>query len=170
MKEIEVKILNIDKDKIVKQLIALGGIKTFDGQIKARFYSNEQGKRLRLRQMKTLHPKSFSYVLNYKDRGNAEGMMVNEEHEVAVSDYIGMVAILESIGFKQYKTSEKTRISYKIDDIVFDIDTYDGIPSLLEVESSSQTSVKRGVSLLGYSMKDTVIISEQQLKNQYGLK
>ena len=50
MQELEVKILEIDKNKIIEKLESLNAVKVFDGSIEAEFYFIN-GKKIRLRKM-----------------------------------------------------------------------------------------------------------------------
>jgi adenylate cyclase class IV len=42
--------------------------------------------------------------------------------------------LFASLGLQEQWKKEKIRVSYTIDDVIFDIDFYDGIPPLLEIE------------------------------------
>ena len=161
--EFEVKVLEIDEERVKIKLKSLGAVEIFNGHIAANFFKNAEGLKLRLRRMDDKN------VLTYKVRQTHEAIMHNEEEEVVFDNYEGMKQILLASGFKQYGHSEKTRVSYEYQGIHFDIDTMPGIPTFLEVEASNVDDVKRGVELIGYTMAQTNTLTERKLKEHYGI-
>ena len=97
-------------------------------------------------------------------------MLHNEEYEVETSDFAAMAKILEIAGLEKYGESIKTRVSYILGDITFDIDTYPGIPEYAEVEAQTREKVEEGVKLLGFTMADTTCITESDLREKYRVK
>ena len=163
MQEIEVKILDINLEKTATLLESKGAKKVSDEVLDAYFYRNTAGAKLRLRRMGT------RTILTYKQKNSYEGVMRNEEYEVEVSHFEDFVEILTGIGFEQYGSSTKRRITYTLGEAHYDLDKYEGIPWLIEVEGQTQEAVEAGVALLGYTMDDTCTITERQVKEKYGL-
>jgi len=161
--ELEVKILEIDTEKVTSILKSLGAVETFSGTISADFFKNSTGLKLRLRRM------DGGNVLTYKIVQASTDIMQNEEIEVIFDNYEGMKQVLLVSGFEQYGHSEKTRISYQYQNMHFDIDTMAGIPTFLEVEAANEEDLKKGVELLGYSMEQTNTLTERTLKEHYGI-
>jgi adenylate cyclase class IV len=62
--------------------------------------------------------------MTYKIRQENSLAKSNKEYEVEFKDYENMCFILENVGFKKYGYSVKKRISYILDNIVFDIDDF----------------------------------------------
>jgi predicted adenylyl cyclase CyaB len=163
MKEIEVKILEIDVPRTLGKLEQIGAEKVDEGIISALFFESKKnplgkGKVLRLR-------RHFNeYELCYKEKLKEEGVKSNEEVEVTVSDFRTARILLEKLGFSVYDKIEKRRVSYKITktigkqlyDVKFEFDTILGIPTYLEIEATRSDLVKQYVERLGYKMKDTV--------------
>lgn len=161
--ELEIKILEIDTDKVTSTLKLLGAVEIFNGTIAADFFKNTTGVKLRLRRM------DGKNILTYKIVQASTAIMQNEEIEVIFDNYDGMKQVLLASGFEQYGHSEKMRVSYEYQNIHFDIDTMAGIPTFLEVEASNADDVKRGVELLGYTMEQTCTLTERTLKEHYGI-
>lgn len=162
MDEIEVKILEVDGDSIRRKLEVLGAKKKFEGTIVAHFYRRgTNGKKIRLRQM------GDTCYVTAKQRIGTDRMLHNEEHEVETSDFESMAKILEIAGLTKYGESIKTRVSYVLDGITFDLDTYPGIPEYAEVEAQTREEVERWVKLLGFTMDDTDCITESKLREMY---
>lgn len=93
----------------------------------------------------------------------------NQEFEVEVSDFFTMSQILLLAWLEKYGESIKSRESYHLWDIHFDMDEYPGIPTYVEVESDTADKVKSWVKLLWYKMKDTVIMTESDLREKWGV-
>jgi adenylate cyclase class IV len=118
MQEIEVKILDIDGESIRRKLEVMGAKKKFEGTIVAHFFRGPNGKKIRLRRM------GDTCYVTAKQRVGSDGMLHNEEYEVETSDFASMAKILEIAGLEKYGDSIKTRESYTLNDITFDIDNY----------------------------------------------
>ncbi len=161
--EIEVKILEIDVEKITAKLIELGAVKVFDGAIYADFFKNKDGQKLRLRKM------DGANILTFKKVISSSKIMQNEEIEISFDDYEGMKQLLNELGFSQYGTSEKRRITYKLGETLFEIDTLPKIPTFLEIEASSTEELRKAVELMGYTMEQTSTLTERTIKEHYGV-
>ncbi|MDD2908392.1 MAG: CYTH domain-containing protein [Candidatus Gracilibacteria bacterium] len=163
MHEIEVKILEIDKDFIIQKLESMGAKLTFCGEIENEFYQNNDGKRIRLRKM------GGKNIMTLKTKIENENMKASNEYEVEFLEYETFKIILENVGFKFSIKTNKQRISYHLGEIAFDIDDFPGIPTFIEVEAQTTKNVIKGVELLGYTMDDTKTFGERELKEYYNL-
>ncbi len=161
--EVEVKVLEIDAEKVIAKLQSLGAIEVFHGRVLNDFFKNTAGLKLRLRRMNNKN------ILTYKIIHPSETVIDNEEIEVTFDNYDGLKQILLASGFEHYASSQKSRISYVYQNIHFDIDTIPHIPTFLEVEGNNTEDVKRGVELLGYTMDQTSTFTERTLKEHYGI-
>jgi len=108
MKELEVKILEIDKKSTITKLEKLGAVKTFDDKIVAEFFLNQEKKKIRLRK------KWDKNILTYKIKNIAQNINSNTEYEITFDNYENMVSILTNIWFEKYGSSKKHRISYTL--------------------------------------------------------
>lgn len=163
MLEIEVKILEINKEEIISKLENLWALKTFSWDIENDFFYNAEWKRVRLRKM---WGKNF---ITYKVKKENVLAKSNHEYELEFFDYETMFTILENIWFKHYWNSNKKRISYHVENIAFDIDDFPGIPTFIEVEAQTTENVIKWVELLWYTMEDTKTFWEKELKEYYWL-
>ena len=168
MKEIEVKILEIDVDKVVSKLVDIGAVKEGESDISASHYDFEDN---------TLHKSGISLRLRKwgdkieftsKKKLNSEHDKIREELQVEVNDFDEMDKILKSIGFGEKIDMNKKRISYVLGDIRFEIDTYEGIPTFLEIEAPSEEILEEMVLKLGFSMKDTKPWNGKKVWKHYG--
>ena len=156
MKEVEIKIKNIDKEKIVEKITSLGAKKKFSGRvIDFRFDTidrdlSRQGKVLRVRQ------KGFLTFLNFKGkkRNDDENIIGRNEIGVRVSNLGKMQTILNEMGYIKIFELNKFRTEYKLEDVSFDIDEYVGLDPILEIESDNYDTVKKYLQKLEINEED----------------
>ncbi len=155
MKEIEVKIRNVDKEKIIEKIEKLGAQKIFTGRvIDYRFDTpdrdlSRQGKALRIRQ------KGKYIYLNLKGKKKSiQNITGRDEIGVKISNLKIMYKILNELGYIKIFELYKYRTEYRLDDITFDIDEYLGLAPLLEIESDSYDKVKDYMKKLDLDPKD----------------
>ncbi len=161
MKEIEVKILEIDVDSVIEKLKSLGAEKEKEVDILA-FHYDVDGVSLRLRKV------GDKVEFTSKKDIESENAKIREELEVEVDDFEKMSEILESIGFIEKIELRKKRISYVLEDVRFEIDTYEGIPTFLEIEVPNEEKLFEMVSKLGFSVSDTKPWSWKKVLKHYG--
>lgn len=135
--EYEIRILEIDKEEIIKKLEKLGAIK--NGEFKQKRYVYdlkpvEKGKWIRLR------TNGKNTTLTYKDIvSNTIGG--TKELEFEVEDFNKANEFLEKIGFKNRSYQENERIQYILRDIEIDIDSWPMIPTYMEIEGKSEDEI-----------------------------
>ena len=171
MKEIEVKILEIDEEKVIKRLEELGAEKTFDGEISDLMFDfpgntlrkNKCSCRLRSKNKK-------EFLLTFKNKLSKEAVKITEETEVVVENYENMKKILLSLGLSVFREHSNQRKTYVLDETKFEIDQKQGIPVFLEIESKDTTSLKKSIELLGYGIDDAKPWTWSDLKRHYGFE
>ncbi len=155
MKEVEVKIKNINKRDIIKKVTDLGAQKIFSGKvIDFRFDTPErdlsrQGKALRIRQ------KGRHIYLNVKGKKKSvESIHGREELGVRISNFKTMQKMLQELGYIKIFELTKYRTEYRLKDINFDIDEYIGLDPILEIESTSYDKVEKYIKKLEINEED----------------
>lgn len=156
------KILNVNKDEIIKRLTELNCIKVFDGPMNSVYLDVEdENKFLRIRK------KGEKEFITLKlDKGDNE-MKINEEHEIEIKDFDTARKIFNELGFKEFSTDFRERISYKLRNSLVEINLYKNIPHFLEVESPNKEELKEIVELLGFTMNETNNWSGKDVINYY---
>ena len=155
MKEIEVKILNIDLGDVRRKLEQFGATKMFDGEIKMvtlehSIINIDPGTELlRIRQV------GDKVELCYKKKDENKEVRSSEEIEVTTNNYENTIAIFKKLGFIERYNGEKKRESYTKEKIHFEIDTYPHFPSFLEIEAPTQEELVKTVEVLGFTMEET---------------
>lgn len=177
MHELEVKILEIDKDRIEKRLQDLGAEKISDCILYTVFfdYKDEQLKKqdylLRMRR------EGDKTVLTFKKplKNPEHGVKALEEIEVDVSDFDNMKIILEqALNLHVYRSARKHRITYELGDAEISIDKYcdqyDHVPWFLEIEGPNKESIYACAEKLGHSKKECKDWSFSKLIDHYHKK
>lgn len=99
---------------------------------------------------------------------NGTGIQQMLETEIEVPSIKEASGLLEALGYSYKSYQEKERITYVLDEYELDIDTCPGIPTYVEVEGKSEEDLKNILSKLGYSMKDTVSCTADDIYRKYG--
>lgn len=152
MNEIESKILEINEKAVVRKLKKFGAKRIFSGKIQAYYFDCKKASLGRRHQVLRLRQKGKETELVFKSGRSGKTFKIMRELETKVGDFNAMKQILLSLGFQVIKTYRKTRVSYALGRIHFEIDRYPGIPPLLEIEASSTGEVKKWIKKLGFSL------------------
>jgi predicted adenylyl cyclase CyaB len=170
--EIEVKILDVDKAAVIEVLKSLGAKQVFDGELNIQLYDftdkrlQKDGSILRLRNRGEVSELAF------KQWVSREKVKVMKEYEIVFREHSDAEKILIALGLRElkgYKRSKKHRTSLKLGDACFDFDTYEGIPTLLEVEAPTLEEVEKWVKKLGFSMENAKPWSGRDVFKHYGI-
>jgi adenylate cyclase, class 2 len=171
--EIEIKFLSIDPDLIIQKLERIGAKKIFEKMYRRRVFDypdwrlDKDYSWLRLRDEGNQITLSFKKRIKPgKDGANDEGM---QENEIIVSDFDQTADILLRIGLIEKSYQENKRISYILNDIEFDIDSWPQIPTYLEIEAKSWEEIDKAVKVLDLNLEDKKIFSTTQVYENYGL-
>ena len=142
--EIEERVLEIDKDEIIKKLESLNAKKVGEWNQKRNVYDfkpKREDEWIRLR------TNGEEVTLTYKnvETNNIDG---TKELEIVVSDFDDTDKMLNILGYEVRACQENKRIRYMLDDVEIDIDSWPLIPTYLEIEGKSIDDVKRIEELL----------------------
>ena len=174
MKELEVKILEVNRKKIEDTLISLGAKKVFDGDIQTMFFDFKDASIRKAENVLRLRKEQDKTELTYKKVHITETAKLAEEYSVDVSNLETMKKILESLGLSVTESMQKRRVSFAIDHTRFDIDHYTGnyayIPDFMEIESENIDLIHTYAALLGFQAKDCLPWSTDELIRHYSFK
>lgn len=144
--EIETKVLNINKEDIVRKLTKLNAQKIFDDELKYDIFGIDE--QMPPEPFVRVRKEGDKVILAYKKRLDNKKVKECEEIEVEVSDYDKTYSILEKAGLLPRFKLKKHRTSFKFDDAQIDIDTYDIFPTFLEIEAESEEIINKYIELL----------------------
>jgi adenylate cyclase, class 2 len=171
MLETEVKVLEINKEEVEKQVIKLGAKKVFEGELYAIYYDSEDGKLSKNKNVIRLRKEGEKTKFTLKVKQNHDKASVNEEHEIEVSDFEKMKTIFEFLGFKNIRNFRKTRESYKLGNVRFEFDKYhddnEHIPWFIELESDNYNDIKLILEKLNIPEVQTVKMDAFELIDYY---
>lgn len=164
--EYELRVLEIDKDVLIKKLEEMGAIKKGEYEQKRFVYDlkpAQKGKWIRLR------TNGLKTTLTYKNiiNDNIDG---TKEIEVIVSDFDLTNEFLEKIGFKNRNYQENRRTQYVLNDIEIDIDTWPMIPTYIEIEGNSEQDVLSFINKLEINNNQNIVsYGVKKIYEHYGI-
>lgn len=173
MLEKEIKILDINQDDVIKKLENLWAIKTFEWFIHDIYYDfpaiwtnkMELNDRLfRVRQKWEIH------LYTIKRKRIKKGIKIADEHEMPITDIDSFSIVLQKYGMEKIREKKKYRISYSLKELEFDIDKYDEIPTLLEIEAPKKKNILKYIKKLWLSENIKKIFWSRGLYKYYGLE
>ena len=159
MREVEVKIIGIDRKMVKAKLRSLGASETFDGDVETVFFDFPGNPITSAKNLLRLRKIGDRTLLTFKKFVADETAKVRDEFEVLVSGFGPMRLILESLGLSPTLRMEKHRTSYALrSGVRVDIDKYAGefshIPDLIEIEGEDMTTINSHIRLLGFQPED----------------
>ena len=168
MQEIEVKILGIDIEEIRTKLKELGATKVFEGEMIDINYDYPDKRIANSKQLLRIRTKGEVTELCFKGKNNSEKFKTQEETEVTVNNFQDTCIIFEKIGLIKTIRSKKHREAYQKGSIHYEIDTYQEIPTYLEIEAPTEEQVVSAVKELGYTMDQTTNMHTGEIIEHYG--
>ncbi|MDD3083472.1 MAG: class IV adenylate cyclase [Candidatus ainarchaeum sp.] len=154
MKEIEVKVIEIDKKKIIKKLKELKAKKIGEYNIEAMLFDTSNKKFSKKKNLIRLRKKNDCCYFTFKGKETRGFARKAEEIEFIVSDFEKSKLFLEKIGLIPYSFTKKHRITFELKNALIEIDEYSNIPVFLEIEAKSEKKIREIISLLGLSSKN----------------
>lgn len=160
MREIEVKILEINRKEVEDKLIAMGAKKTFDGEVDSMMFDFEDDSLKNNKDDFRIRKLGSKNIITFKEFVESKDTKIREETEVEVSDFDETVRIFEALGLKCMQRFTKHRTSYSYDNVLFEFDNLEGeyghIPEFLEIEASDEETVFKYAKKLGFEKEDCV--------------
>jgi len=174
MQEIEVKILEINREKIEQTLKGLGAKKVFDGDIQTFFFDFKDGRIDKAKDVLRLKTEQDKSEVTYKKVHETQTAKKAQEFTVEVSNLEMMKKILENLGLTITESMQKHRVSYTLVHTRFDMDryfgSYDYIPEFMEIEAENIGLIHKYAELLGFKAKDCLPWSTNELIQHYSIK
>ena len=142
--EYEIRILEINKENIIRKIESLGAIKKGEYNQKRYVYDLKPIQKNRWIRLRT---NGTETTMTYKDieSNTIDG---TKEVEFKVDSFEVANEFLNKIGFMPRSYQENKRIQYTLDNVEIDIDTWPMIPTYLEIEGNSEEEVNNMVKKL----------------------
>ncbi len=164
--EIEVKLLGVDKYKIIEKLKReLGATCLGEFAQKRYVYDVAEGDKsrwIRLRQ------KGDAVTLTYKQIDD-DSIVGTKEIEVEVDDFETTHQFLEAIGHTAKSYQENVRTSFKLDGVDIEVDEWPRIEPYVEIEGASEVAVYETVEKLGFKREDCTSINTIEIYRRSGI-
>jgi len=147
MKEIEIKVIEINSSLVEKKLLSLGAKKIAECDVSTTVFDTvkktlqNSNKTLRLR-------KKEKYYLTLKEHKVGKFAKEDDEYEVEVSDFEVMSNLLKKIGFISEELKPSHRITYKLKNSLVEIQEFKEIPPYFEIESPNEEELHKILELL----------------------
>lgn len=142
--ELELRILDVDKQKVIQKLESLGAKKIGDFHYKRYVYDtipSNDNKWIRLR------TDGIETSLTYKEYNNCSIDGV-KELEIIVSSFEDTIKMLKILGYIPRSIQENKRTRYMLDDVEIDIDTWPYINTYVEIEAKTKEKVNNVIDIL----------------------
>lgn len=142
--EYEVRVLEINRDEMIKKLESYGATKVKEGLQRRYvydFYPVQKHKYIRVR----TDGKKTTLSIKHCTKDTIDG---TKELEMEVSDFETANLILNELGYTPKGFQENERIEYVLDEIIFDIDRWPLIPKFMEIEGPNEEAVLNMVDRL----------------------
>ena len=170
MREVEIKILEVNVSSLVAKLKKLGAKKVFEGEMIGYAYDFPDGRLKKNGSFLRLRSKGDHFELTFKKSIQSKKAKIAEEYQVSLKEGKAAQKIVQSLGLKQIRKGTKKRISYSLGKINFDIDKYDENPALFEIEAPDVKTLHHWVKKIGFSLTDMKLWNGKQVFKYYGKK
>ena len=178
-KELEVKVLNIDKVEMEKELIDKGAHlisrefqKNYMIDSDDRSIRKNKGSYLRLRETLDLEKGKTKFTFTLKQNIANELMRENIEVNTQIENKESLLYILNVLGYKVIQEGHKERTSYQYEGIRFDIDTWDEKTypyTYMEIEVKVEEDLNKAINLLNIDKENITTKSIMKLRSDLGL-
>lgn len=179
VKELEVKVLNIDLDEMEQKLKSLGAILTSKEEqlnrlidSKDNFIQKNLDSYIRIRETKSLLNKDIKITLTLKKNISREGIRENIEINTDIMDIDSMLEILGHLGYNVIQEGFKKRTSYTLGNVRFDLDIWDKNTypyPYMEIEVNDEEELKEMIKLLEIPIENISTKSIVELRTEANL-
>lgn len=176
VKELEVKILNVDLDEMERKIISLGGrLVAKEVQVNTLIDSTTKPIKesinayLRIRETKDLLNNNSDITLTLKKIVSTQGLRENIEMNSQVENKEIILQIFKELGYDKIEEGFKERKSYSLQDARFDLDIWDEKTypyPYMEIEVESQEDLDKIIKLLNIPKENISTKSIMELKNE----
>lgn len=170
MNEIEVKIIEIDKEEIIRKIESFGAEKVSEGEQISWFFDFPDGRIRKNRESVRMREYKGKNFITVKKAISNKEVKEEEETEVYISDVEAMKKIFLTLGLKQVNYLKGNRTRYKLKSVSFDIDEYAGIPCYMEIEAPTKKLINEWIKRLKIDADKVTPWSGRELFAHYGKK
>lgn len=180
MRELEVKILNMDLRELESKIQGLGAtLISNEIQVntlidsKDNFIQDELDSYMRIRETKSLLTDKVKFTLTMKRNINRDGIRENIEINTDISDKESMLQIFKILGYEVFKEGYKERTSYILGNVRFDLDKWDTSTypyPYMEIEVNDEDELEEMIKLLNIPKENISTKSIVELANEINMQ
>ncbi|MGW0706732.1 class IV adenylate cyclase [Streptomyces sp. NPDC002643] len=145
--EYEAKFLEIDVEATIGALRAAGAQQVFPKTMFTRLIFENDA--VRGEQWLRLRDEGGKTTLTLKQVVDATHINGTTEIEIEVDDLDKTAELLTALGLRQVRFQQNYREEWQLEGVAYDFDTWPELPTFLEIEGSSEESVRDAVAALG---------------------
>lgn len=163
--EFEVRLLEIEKEKIIQKLEELGAERKWEALQKRYIYDFLpviKGKWIRLRTNGNTSTLTIKNIISSKIDGT-------QELEIEVDDFEKTNLILKELGYVPKSYQENKRCQYVLDGVEIDIDSWPLIPTYMEIEGKGEDEVYKILEKLEVDYRNVISHSVDEIYKYYGI-
>jgi len=168
MNEIEVKVIEVEKNKAVRALIKLGAKKVAQGKQHTTAFDFPDCRLKKNKKMLRLREFSGRTFLTFKKLLSDDAARKSQELEIDVSDIKVAEAVLLQLGLQKSEGFTCYREKYKIGSTLFEFQKYKGIPEYMEIEARSQRKITEYVKKLKINKDKVKTWGGREMRKYYG--
>lgn len=159
--EREWKIIWVNKQQLIQTIELNGWTKTFEGIVSGEYYKCWNQK-IRVR-----NEKRWLVVCLKKKVEEKSNVKIREEIEIVVDSKENLLLIFKELWITETKKVSKYRTSYSFWKCHLDIDEYEWIPTILEIEGETDEEIIEVASLLWYKKEEIKDYSFSDIEKKY---
>lgn len=174
MHEIETKVLEVERDEIEKKLNALGAKKISEERLTVDWYGpkglTHDGDDPWFLRVRT-YGATGKHEVTWKAKSDILGTArKHKEINFTVSDFSQAGDLFDELDLEKYGHQEKERVSWKLQNVQFDLDIYPNMLPFLEIEAGSEEEINEIIQKLDLKNNQTWNDGERTLiKEKYNL-
>jgi Adenylate cyclase, class 2 (thermophilic) len=157
--EIEIRFLEIEKEKLIEKL--------------ENFEAYKVGEYLQRRYVYDFNPKILNKWIRLRNNGLTTTLTIKEiennsidgtkELEITVSDFDDTHEMLKQLGYVEKAYQENKRITYFMDDVEIDIDSWPLIPTYVELEAKTINAIENLINKLELDINKKTELNVQSI-------
>lgn len=148
-------------------LMEYGAEQTFDGYIYDLYFDTVDNQLQKYGYSVRLRFQWDTCIIAFKQKKKDKHTKVMVENEFVVYDIFSVLQLLLCYGLCPYRCKYKKRISFFSQDTCFDIDMYESIPPLLEIESAQTETIFSRVKKLQLEHHVQLTVGSRWLMKYY---
>lgn len=164
--EIEVKVLEIDKQDLISKLEKLWAVFVSEKNLSTKQFFLED-KKISFRIRKFEDKNSQESFMTLKKSIPNDKAVTNMELETTIWNFETMDNILSQLWFNSFSISSKIRTTYELNWVKFEIDEIEWIPTFFEIEAGSIETIYKYVDLLWYEKSQISLLWEKEIREIY---